>query len=501
EEFVLRGHSTLLDGLRERFPPGTAELSRVLSLAQVRRLHEALGISSIAELRRACEQNKVRWISGFGAKSELKLLERIDSDAPPRALVILPQAAAQGLALREHLLRSPAVVRAELAGAFRRREETIAELELVVGSDRAQSVAAQAKSASIVGSVESKKGSDRFVVHQLGLLDAHVRVVPPSDFAAAWIRATGSAAHVAKLAALAKKKRLVFDERGLRGARGPIPIASEEELYARLGLAFVPPELREDSGEIEAAARDELPPDLVRVEDLQGAVHCHTVHSDGKNTVLEMARAAEALGLKYLTITDHSASATYAHGVELERLERLSDEIASVQEQVDIKLLHGTESDILRDGALDYPPKVLRRLDVVIASVHQRYKLDSESMTKRLVRALSHPLFKIWGHALGRYVLSRPPFECDMDEVLDTVAKSRAAVEINGDPNRLDLAPRWIREASKRGIRFVVSSDAHSTQGLRNASWGVDMARRGWLRKQDVLNTLGAEEFAAAVKP
>jgi DNA polymerase (family 10) len=325
-------------------------------------------------------------------------------------------------------------------------------------------------------------------------------VVPARDFAAARIDATGSPAHVAKLARQAKRRRLVLHDRGLRRGRRRLAGPSEAAIYERLGLPFIPPELREDAGEVEAAAAARLP-DLVRLEDLRGAVHCHTVWSDGRHTVEEMARAAEAMGLAYLTITDHSASATYAHGLDLERLRRQRDEIARVQERVAVRLLRGTESDILRDGALDYPDPVLRQLDVIIASVHNRYHMDADEMTRRLVRAMRHPLCKIWGHALGRYVLSRPPFACHMDEVLDAIAASRAFVEVNGDPHRLDLAPEHVRAAKRRGIRFVVSADAHSTDGLRNLRWGVDIARRGWLSRADVLNTLAADDFVAAVRP
>ena len=278
-------------------------------------------------------------------------------------------------------------------------------------------------------------------------------------------------------------------------------IDGEADLYERLGSGFLPPEVREDGSEIEAAADGRLPEDLVQLHDIRGAVHCHTSYSDGKDTVEEMARAAEERGLRYLTITDHSASATYAHGLELDRLRRQRDEIDRVQQRVGVRLLHGTESDILRDGSLDFPDAVLEGLDVIIASIHHRYRMDADAMTERLLRALRHPLFKIWGHALGRYVLSRPPFDCRMEEVLDAVASSRAAIEVNGDPNRLDLEPRWIREARLRGIRFVVSTDAHSVRGLDNVRWGVDIARRGWLRASDVLNTLDADAFADAVDP
>jgi DNA polymerase (family X) len=500
EELTRTGRSKLLEDLRSRYPRGSAELSQVLSLPRVRAIHGALGVSTLAELRSACEKGRVRRLPGFGEKSERRLVERIDALASRRKDVILPHAAAQGAALRGHMRRHHSVAAIELAGDLRRRRETIDRLELVVGSDDPAAVAAQAGRAPGWTTIE-KQDATRFILHQAGRLDAHVRVVSPADFAVALVDATGSAAHVAKLGKLASRNGFALDHRSLRKGGRTLRIASEEALYARLGLELVPPELREDAGEIEAAASAKLPKDLVSVDDIQGAVHCHTEYSDGKNTVEQMARAAEALELRYLTITDHSASATYANGLDLDRLRRQADEIARVRERVSIRLLHGTESDILQDGALDYPMSVLKELDVVIASVHRRHKMNAKEMTARLVRALRHPLFKIWGHALGRYVLSRPPFECDMDEVLDAVAHSRAAIEVNGDPHRLDLAPPWIREAKRRNIRFVVSTDAHSTGGLHNVRWGVDMARRGWLSKGDVLNTLGPAEFAAAVHP
>jgi DNA polymerase (family 10) len=205
--------------------------------------------------------------------------------------------------------------------------------------------------------------------------------------------------------------------------------------------------------------------------------------------------------MKYLTITDHSPTAFYANGLSLDRLQRQWEDIDRAQEKVKVRLLRGTESDILADGALDYPDGVLEKLDVIVASVHNRFKMDADQMTRRIVAAMRRPQFKIWGHALGRYVLTRPPFSVHMEEVLDAVAESRAAVEINGDPHRLDMEPRWVRLARQRGIRFVVSTDAHSVNALRNVRWGVDMARRGWLSREDVLNTRDVEEFRAAVRP
>jgi len=500
EESLRTGRSALLEKLRKQYPSGTLELSSVLSLPRIRLVHEALCVTTLAGLRSACEEGRVRSLPGFGVKSERKLIERIDALVPHGQVVILPQAVAQGFTLCEHLRRHRSVVLVEVAGTLRRREETIERLDIVVGSKDADAVVSHAQRIPGVATIE-QIGADRFILHQLGGLDAHVRVVEPADFAVALVDSTGSPAHLAKLAQRATDKGLVLDDLALRKGRRKLSIANEEALYSHLDLDFVPPELREDTGEFEAAAKGRIPTDLVRVEDIQGVVHCHTDYSDGKHTIEQMAQAAEALGLRYMTITDHSRSATYANGLELDRLERQADEIARVQEKVTIRLLHGSECDILQDGALDYPQSVLKRLDVIVASIHRRHKMNADEMTARLVRAMRNPLFKIWGHALGRYVLSRPPFECHMDEVLDAVAKSRAAIEVNGDPNRLDLAPRWIREARLRRIPFVVSTDAHSTAALQNVRWGVDMARRGWLRARDVLNTLGPAEFAEAVHP
>jgi DNA polymerase (family 10) len=239
----------------------------------------------------------------------------------------------------------------------------------------------------------------------------------------------------------------------------------------------------------------------VTAGDLRGIVHCHTLYSDGAHSIEQMARAAEAMGVQYLTITDHSPTASYAGGLPLDRLRAQWDEIARVQEAVSVRLLRGTESDILADGALDYPDAILEQLDVVIASIHARHRMDADQMTARLVRAMRHPCFKIWGHPLGRLVLSRPPIACRVEEVLDAIAASRAAIEINGDPHRLDLPPRWIRAARERGIRFVVSTDAHSVADLAYQRHGVAMARRGWVGRGEVLNALDAAGFARAVAP
>ncbi|HEV7395292.1 MAG TPA: PHP domain-containing protein, partial [Pyrinomonadaceae bacterium] len=278
-------------------------------------------------------------------------------------------------------------------------------------------------------------------------------------------------------------------------------IKGEEEIYQSLGMQYVPPELREDVGEVEAALDRKLPEDLVTLSDIRGMLHCHTNYSDGKHTVEEMARGAEALGVSYLTITDHSPTAFYAGGLKVDRLKRQWEEIARVQETVKVRLLRGTESDILADGSLDYPDRILEQFDVIIASIHSRYRMDENQMTERVTKAMRQPWFKIWGHALGRIIQHRPPFNARVEEILDVIAESRVAIEINGDPYRLDMEPRWIREARKREIKFVISTDAHSINGMQNLKFGVGIARRGWVRRGEVLNAVSTEDFIRTVKP
>ena len=273
------------------------------------------------------------------------------------------------------------------------------------------------------------------------------------------------------------------------------------EAFRSLDLPFIPPELREDEGEIQAALKRKLPEDLITAEDIRGMVHCHTTYSDGKHSVEQMVAAAESMGMKYITITDHSPTAFYAGGVKIDRLQRQWEEIDEVQLKTKVKILKGTESDIVADGSLDYPDWILEQFDVIVASIHSRYKMDSDKMTRRIVTAMRQPVFKIWGHALGRLIQKRPPFDCRVEEILDVIAENRAAVEVNGDPYRLDMEPRWLREARKRKIKFVISVDAHSMGALNNVIFGIGIARRAWIRRGEVLNTLGAKAFQKAVRP
>ena len=504
-ELQRTGRSKALDALRERMPPGALSLGRIpgLGLDKIRALHAALGVETIAELRKACEEGLVRGVKGMGEKTERRLLDRIRAlEHPVEVRLRLDRALALAESFTAYLRTAPGVVRAEIAGALRRRAETVDRLVFVAAARTPDPVIGHALASPLVASISGRAAGSCSAVLADGV-PIELRVVEPDRYAGTLLDATGSADHLRGLARVARDRGLELGAEGLdsKSSGAPLPAAGEEDLYRHLGLPYVPPELREGSGEVEAAEAGRLPDDFVTAGDLRGLVHCHTVHSDGKHTIAEMARAADAMGMRYLTITDHSPTAFYARGLDVDRLHAQWEEIARVQETVSVRLLRGTESDILADGALDYPDVILEQLDVIIASIHARHRMDAGRMTRRLVRAMQHPCFKIWGHGLGRLVLSRPPIECRVEEVLDAAAAGRAAIEINGDPARLDLEPRWIRAARARGLRFVVSTDAHSVDALANQRYGVAMARRGWVRRGEVLNTLDTEAFVRAVSP
>jgi DNA polymerase (family X) len=502
EEIYRTGECWMLQQLREGLPPGVIELSAVpgLNLKKIIALHDALRIESIADLKTACQEGLVSKVKGFGLKSQGKLLSDIETlQAPGDGSLLLNHALEAGERILLHLRAGPELIEADLAGALRRRKETIRQICIVAASNQSRALLDRFLRFPALAHTDELDES-RCLARLAGGLQAELTVVAPEDYVAALHARTGSRRHIAKLQDLARSKAItLYAEASGSRAHGP-RINRENEIYRRLGIQYIPPEMREDEGEIEIASAGILP-QPIELGDIRGMTHCHTVYSDGRNSIEEMAVAAEAMGMTYLTITDHSPSAHYAGGVGIDRLRAQWDEIARVQQRVKIKLLKGTESDICEDGSLDYPDYVLEKFDIIIASIHARHKMDSEQMTQRLLRALKLPFFKIWGHPLGRLIGSRPPLACRVEEVLDTIAESKFAVEVNGDPHRLDLEPHWIRAARTRGIKCIVSTDAHSIGGLANLHYGVSTARRGWLTRDEVLNTLDAEAFMRAVHP
>ena len=327
-----------------------------------------------------------------------------------------------------------------------------------------------------------------------------VKVCVVANAAAALIAETGTESHFALLQKRAQDMGYKLDAAGVRKGRKLLKAEDEPTIYQILNLSYVPPELRNGEDEVALAADDELD-DLVTQADIRGMTHVHTTYSDGSFSVEEMALAAQKLGMEYLTITDHSPQASYANGLSVESLKRLWAEMEEVQDRVEIKLLKGTECDILADGKLDYPDKILSQFDLIIASVHQRFKLDHKDMTARVVRAMKDRHFKVWGHPLGRLLLRREPIDVDIEAILDVVAESKAAIEIDGDPHRLDFEPRWVRACRERDIKMIISTDAHSIADYDSLKYGVHMARRAGARKHEVLNTFSAAKFCSAVRP
>lgn len=493
KQLYLTGESSVLNELRTEFPPGILQLSAIpgLSLAKIKQLHDELGIGSVEELKAAAEAGKLRDLKGFTAKTEQRLLDEISKPKEkPRQRLHLHHAWNTADQVIEYMKTNRGLIDISVAGSLRRWVETIDVIEIVASGKKPEGLVAHFRQfPSIISSVESE--GNNCVAQLADSAVVSFTAVTPAEYPVVLFSRTGSEAHVDKVSALVMNQKK-------KAARMP---RDEEELYDRAGMQYVPPELREDQGEIEAALAGKLPEDLLTLDDIKGMVHCHTTYSDGKHTLEQMVHAAEAMGMKYITITDHSPTAFYAGGLKSEDLYRQWDEIDELQSTVKIKILRGTESDILADGGLDYPDRILEQLDCIVASVHARYKMDSRKMTERIVTAMRQPVFKVWGHALGRLLERRPPFECDVERILDVIAESKAAVEINGDPYRLDLEPRWVREARKRKIKFVISVDAHSVGALNNVKFGVAMARRGWVTKREVLNTLPPASFMKAVKP
>jgi DNA polymerase (family 10) len=506
KQLYLTGESSVLRDLKKEFPPGIIELSGVpgLSIAKIAALHEALDITSIVELRAAAEAGKIKSIKGFGAKTEQKLLETLANHRQrekQEQRLHLHRALGTAEQISNYLATARDRADIAFAGSLRRWKETVGTIRFVANTKQPAGLIEHFLRFPLIVQVEAQTETSCIVRLAEGARVSLV-AVRDAEFALALLTETGSKAHLAKLQPIAASNEKAKSKRGKvsRSAQLSSP-KTEAEIYRRWSMQYIPPELREDEGEIKAALAGKLPEDLITLEDIQGMVHCHTTYSDGKHSVEEMARAAEAMGMKYITITDHSPTAFYAGGVTIDRLKRQWEEIAAVQEKVKVKILRGTESDIVADGHLDYPDKILEQFDVIVASIHSRYKMDSAKMTKRIVTAMRQPVFKIWGHALGRLIQRRPPFECDVEKLLDAIAESRAAIEVNGDPWRLDMEPRWLREARKRKIKFTISVDAHSTGALNNLKYGVGIARRGWVRRGEVLNTLGVKAFQKAVKP
>ena len=491
-ELARRGTVAVLERLRSAWPPVVIELAQLpkVGVQKARKIYTSLAPADLDAVAAMCKSGAISELPGFGKIREQKILQAIEERRLKGAQVLLIDAEASAQSLAHHLRADASAKQVEICGPVRRWCEIVDHFAYAVATDQPDAVIDRVRSYALVTSID-RRTDGPVVAYLAGGMRADLYLAPPAKLGWAQIRATGSREHVDLLLARAADRGMSLDI---------LAAPDEPRVYRALGLPWIPPEVRDGTDEVAAAAGGDDFSDLVTLDDLTAATHCHTTYSDGKNSIAEMVRAAAELGFEAITITDHSAAASYAGGLDLAQLRAQHAEIAALAAP-EARILRGTEADILADGEIDVPREILPELDLVIASVHQRFQLDEDGMTRRLVHAMRQPYFKIWGHALGRLVMRREPIKVRLDEILDAIAESRAAIEINGDPHRLDLDPVNARKAAARGIKFILSSDAHSTRGLSAVRYAVGMARRARIRKSQVLNALPIDELAAAIRP
>jgi DNA polymerase (family 10) len=489
--------------LRDKFPTGLISVMHLPGFGpkRARRLYDELGVDSLDALRAAAEKQQIRGLRGFGAKVEETLLGVLaDSpDGGPAPRILLSRALSIADEIVGALRSEPGAERVEAAGSLRRLADSVKDLDVIATAADPAALAAALGELEIVESVQSAGDAGARVLTHSGM-KVDLKVVEPDQFGNVLQHFTGSKAHNVALRESAVRRGLHISEYGiLDDATGEtLRCATEEEVYERLGLAWIPPELREGRGELEAA----LPggpglPELITIEDIRGDLHCHTDLSDGRNTLEQMAEAAIKRGYEYLAITDHSASHGFGNHVDPPTLERQIERVHELDSQLDdLKLLIGTETNILPDGSLDYDDELLSRLDWVIASVHTSFGMDERAMTDRMVAAIEHPWVDAIGHPTGRKIETRAPYNLDIERVIEAAARTHTMIEINSSPDRRDLNELHARAAAQAGVMILVNTDSHSMRNFGLLSYGIATARRGWLTAADVANTRPWAEFA-----
>jgi len=490
-EIVESGTSKELERLRRTFPPGVAEMMRIPDVgprSAVKFYHE-LGITNLEELKDAAEDGRIRKLSGFGERSEANILRGIRLIEQQGSRMLLSDALSKGSAIVEHI-RSYGFPLVSVAGSMRRMMETIGDVDILVGTSH--SVDAMEAFIAFPNAVDIiVRGESKTSVRLSDGTQADMRVVPEISHGAALQYFTGSKEHNVKLRRIAINKGLRLNEYGLFDSAGVNLVAGlkEDEIYRLLDLQPIPPELREDRGEIEAAARNQLPR-LVTQRDIRGDLHVHTILSDGHDTMREMAMAAMKRGYDYVGLTDHSASLRIANGLDVDELLTSLEQARQLSNELNFPIMRGAEVDILEDGTLDYPDEVLDQLDYVIASVHSRFKMSIDQMTERIIYAIKSGKMQILGHPTGRLLGRREAYAIDLDAVMEEAARHGVAMEVNGFPERLDLNDMGCRRAKEKGIMVVLNTDAHSEEGLDNMHLAIGTARRGWLEPENILNCL-----------
>ncbi|MDD4974635.1 MAG: DNA polymerase/3'-5' exonuclease PolX [Bacteriovorax sp.] len=502
--YVKTGHIPLLDELSKHHPKGIIELARIENLGpkRIQILHDKLGITSLKDLKSSAEKGQIKKVKGFGEKTEKKILKAIKELTAIRKesrvpLHLVDQIARQ---LVLYLKKSKEVRQVEVAGSYRRRKETVGDLDILVTCNNSKNIIDHFVAYENVKNIISKGSTRSSVVLRDGL-HVDLRVLKEESFGSGLYYFTGSKAHNIEVRKIAKKMGLKINEYGVFKGSKKIAGVNEEEVFKAIHLDYIPPELRENRGEIKAASEHCLP-NLITVTDLRGDLHAHTTATDGKNTILEMAEKARELGHNYLAITDHSQHVHVANGLDVERLKKHIKDIDRINEKISgIKILKGIEVDILEDGSLDLPNSILAELDIRICSIHYKLKMNKKDMTERIIRAMDNPYFNILGHPTGRLIFKRAPYEFDLEKVVKAAVERGKFFEINCRPDRLDLSAEHCQMVQELGAKFAISTDAHSTMELNFLNFGTDQARRGWVEKKNVINSLMWKELRKLLSP
>jgi len=511
QEIVKTGDYSLRKKLLKKYPATILDVLQLQSLGpkKVAFLWSNFKAATVADVERLAREQKLRDVPGFGEKSEQNILKAVEVFKKSTGRFLISTAEDAALAIAEHIKKAgKGVDSVTPAGSLRRGKETVGDLDLLVtladGFASQKHVDALAEHILKFPDIDQKlaHGENKVSFTLTNGLQVDVRLLEKENFGAALMYFTGSKEHNVALRGRANDMGLTLNEYALATLKGEKRVGgrTEEEIYAKLKLDFVPPELRENTGEIAAAEQHKLP-HLLMLKDIKGDLQMHSTASDGKNSIEEMAEAARQLGHQYIAITDHSKTVTVANGLDEKRAAAHIKKIHSLSEkELGIRVLAGAEVDIMKDGELDYSDEILSQLDVVVCSVHSYMNLDRPAMTERYLAAIENPYTQIIAHPTGRLLLRRDAFDYDMEKVLDACAKHGVAMECNSYPDRLDLKDVYLRMCKERGVKVVISTDAHTTTNLAFIRYGVTMARRGWLEKKNVINTLPADEFLAALR-
>lgn len=495
------GELPLLSELEEEFPEGIHLLLKVEGLGpkKVKKLYEELDIGDIESLNEAMEKGKIRELSGFGKKTEENIRNNVENFSPGNERILLKNVEELVEDLTAYLEKENTLHRITVAGSYRRRKETVGDIDILATSSSNKKGMEHFVNYEDVRRVLSKGSTRSTVVLQSGL-QVDLRIVEPDSYGAALYYFTGSKEHNIAVRKRGGDRDLKINEYGV--FKGDEQTAGKEEadIFDKVGLPFIEPELRENRGEIEAAEKGELP-ELITIGDIQGDLHVHTKATDGKNDMEELVEAARERGYSYLAICDHSQHVTVAGGLDEDALSKQIDEIDELNESLEnFRLLKGIEVDILEDGSLDLPDDILKRLDLRVCSIHYKFNLSAQEQTDRVLKAMENPLFTIFAHPTGRLLGEREPYEIDIDAVMEKALETGTALELNAYPQRLDLHDVHLKAAKEKGVPIIISTDAHSVNGLRFMEYGISQARRGWLEKDDVLNTKETEQFLASLR-